>query len=183
VVSELAVHQAVAQARGLRAAAPSTADAASVRAALAEVADPEIPVVSVLDLGMVEDVEVGPAGIRVELLPTFVGCPALELIRVAVETRLGAFGQPVDVRFSFRVPWSSDRITSQGREKLRAAGLAPPGSSGTDQPMLVQLAAPVTCPNCGSRRTVLENAFGPTQCRAIHHCTDCRQPFEHFKPI
>jgi len=182
-VSELAVHQAVVLARRGHAADSPIVDAAAIRAALADVADPEIPVVSVLDLGMVEDIEVGPAGIRVELLPTFVGCPALELIRTAVETRLGAFGRPVDVRFAFRVAWSSDRITAQGRAKLRAAGLAPPGPARPDQSLLVQLGAPVTCPNCGSRRTVLENAFGSTQCRAIHHCTDCRQPFERFKPI
>jgi ring-1,2-phenylacetyl-CoA epoxidase subunit PaaD len=183
VVTELAVHTAVARARGRDVGVPATIDVATVLAALAEVADPEIPVVSVVDLGMVEDVEVGPGGVRVELLPTFVGCPALELIRGAVETRLRAFGRPVDVRFAFRVPWSSDRITADGRNKLRAAGLAPPDPTGSDGPMLVQLASPVRCPHCNSPRTVLENAFGSTQCRAIHYCTACRQPFERFKPI
>jgi ring-1,2-phenylacetyl-CoA epoxidase subunit PaaD len=184
VVSELAVHQAVASARARATSAPAPElDAATVRAALADVADPEIPVVSVLDLGMVETIEVGPDAIRVELLPTFVGCPALEVIRIAVETRLGAFGRPVDVRFGFRVPWSSDRITPQGRARLSAAGFAPPTPTQPGLPVLVQLGLPVPCPNCGSKRTVLENAFGPTQCRAIHHCTDCRQPFERFKPI
>lgn len=185
-MSELAVHVGWARARARAHAAPDSTralDAATVRAALADVADPEIPVVSVLDLGMVETIEVRPDGIRVELLPTFVGCPALDVIRTAVETRLGAFGRPVDVQFSFRVPWSSDRITPDGRAKLRAAGFAPPTPVHPGQPVLVQLGQPVQCPNCGSHRTVLENAFGPTQCRAIHHCTDCRQPFERFKPI
>jgi ring-1,2-phenylacetyl-CoA epoxidase subunit PaaD len=182
VVSELAVHVAVTRVRA--SSVPIRAlDAATVRAALADVADPEIPVVSVLDLGMVEAIEVRPDGIRVELLPTFVGCPALELIRDAVETRLATFGRPVVVEFGFRVPWTSERITPEGRDKLRAAGFAPPTPSQPGQPVLVQLGAPVPCPNCGSHRTVLENAFGPTQCRAIHHCTDCRQPFERFKPI
>jgi ring-1,2-phenylacetyl-CoA epoxidase subunit PaaD len=182
VVSELAVHEAVASARS-GSPVPPQLDAATIRAALADVADPEIPVVSVLDLGMVEAIEVRPDGIRVELLPTFVGCPALDLIRTAVERRLGAFGRPVEVRFAYRAPWSSDRITPEGRAKLQASGFAPPTPSQPDQPILVQLALPVPCPHCGSHRTVLENAFGPTQCRAIHHCTACRQPFERFKPV
>ena len=181
-MSELAVQAAVARARA-SSVTSYVLDAATVRAALADVADPEIPVVSVLDLGMVETIEVRPDGIRVELLPTFVGCPALDLIRNAVEMRLGAFGRPVEVEFGFRVPWTSERITPEGRVKLRVAGIAPPTSAQSSQPVLVQLGQPVACPNCGSTRTVLENAFGPTQCRAIHHCTACRQPFERFKPI
>jgi ring-1,2-phenylacetyl-CoA epoxidase subunit PaaD len=163
--------------------ATTVVDEAAVRAALAEVADPEIPVVSVVDLGMVEGVKVDPGAIRVELLPTFVGCPAIELIRSAVEERLSTFGRRVDVNVSFRVPWTSDRITDAGRERLRRSGFAPPSTTGATLPVLVQLGTPVPCPHCGSRRTVLENAFGPTQCRAIHHCTACRQPFEAFKPV
>ena len=170
---------------GLASEAPHQAlvDAASVRAALAEVADPEIPVVSIVDLGMVETVTVGRDGIAVELLPTFVGCPAIELIRAAVQDRLAAFGRPVQVDVTYRVPWTSDRITDAGRERLRQSGFAPPQADGAALPVLVQLGTPVPCPHCGSRRTVLENAFGPTQCRAIHHCTACRQPFEAFKPV
>jgi ring-1,2-phenylacetyl-CoA epoxidase subunit PaaD len=163
--------------------ATTVVDEAAVRAALAEVADPEIPVVSVVDLGMVEGVEVAPAAIRVELLPTFVGCPAIELIRAAVEERLSTFGRPVQVEMTYRVPWTSDRITDAGRERLRRSGFAPPQAGDAALPVLVQLGTPVPCPHCGSRRTVLENAFGPTQCRAIHHCTACRQPFEAFKPV
>lgn len=193
------VHGAVARARAGGAADPrldvgppdrrrdgATAprvDTAAVRSALAEVPDPEIPVVSVVDLGMVEEVMVDRDGIRVTLLPTFVGCPALDVIRAAVESRLRAFDRPVDVRFDFRVPWTSDRITSDGRAKLHASGFAPPAPSRPDASLLVQLGTPVPCPNCGSRRTVLENAFGPTQCRAIYYCTGCRQPFESFKPV
>jgi ring-1,2-phenylacetyl-CoA epoxidase subunit PaaD len=177
-VSEGAALTAVARIR-----AGDGPDVATVRVALAEVPDPEIPVVSIVDLGMVEDVEAGADAIRVELLPTFVGCPALDAIREAVERRLRVFGRPVEVRFGYRVPWTSDRITAEGHSRLRAAGLAPPGPKQPDAPLLVQLAAPVPCPHCGSRRTVLENAFGPTQCRAIYHCTACRQPFEAFKAV
>jgi ring-1,2-phenylacetyl-CoA epoxidase subunit PaaD len=136
-----------------------------------------------MDLGMVEEVEVDRDGIRVTLLPTFVGCPALDVIRAAVERRLRAFDRPVDVRFDFRVPWTSDRITPDGRDKLHASGFAPPAPSQPGAALLVQLGTPVPCPNCGSRRTVLENAFGPTQCRALYYCTGCRQPFESFKPV
>ena len=177
------VHPAISEARRSIAAAQPVLDVAAVRAALAEVPDPEIPVVSIIDLGMVGEIHVGPDEIRVALLPTFVGCPALELIRSAVEQRLRVFDRPVDVRFEFRVPWTSDRITPEGRDRLRASGFAPPAPAQPEVPLLVQLSTPVPCPDCGSRRTVLENAFGPTQCRAIHHCTACRQPFEGFKAV
>jgi ring-1,2-phenylacetyl-CoA epoxidase subunit PaaD len=183
VVSEGAVHRAVTTVRTSTATAPRELDPATVRAALADVPDPEIPVVSIVELGMVEDVRVDSDGIHVSLLPTFVGCPALDLIRSNVERRLRAFDRPVDVAFEYRVPWSSDRISPDGRTKLLASGFAPPAPVRPDEPLLVQLDRPVPCPNCGSRMTVLQNAFGPTQCRAIYHCTACRQPFESFKPI
>ena len=177
----------------LRASRPL--DRNAVLAALADVPDPEIPAVSIVELGMVGDVEVGARGIRVELLPTFVGCPALEIIRDSVQQRLGELGTPVQVDVSFATPWTSDRISREGREKLRASGFAPPPHlrEGRALPVLdspglagrqdhMDLAA-VECPYCGSTRTTLENVFGPTQCRSIRHCPDCRQPFEAFKPI
>jgi ring-1,2-phenylacetyl-CoA epoxidase subunit PaaD len=158
-------------------------DPRAVLEALDGVADPEIPNVSVVELGMVERVEVRPDEIVVELLPTFVGCPAIEMIRSSVEERLSPFDRPVRVELSFATPWTSDRISPTGREKLRASGFAPPPHvrAGRELPMLG--AAPVECPYCGSSRTTLENVFGPTQCRSIRHCADCRQPFEAFKPI
>jgi ring-1,2-phenylacetyl-CoA epoxidase subunit PaaD len=162
-----------------------------VRAALESVPDPEIPGVSIVELGMIGDIEVAADGIRVELLPTFVGCPALEVIRESIETRLASFGLAVAVDVSFSTPWSSDRISPEGRAKLRQSGFAPPlpVRTGRALPMLDLAKADaspepnVTCPYCGSVRTTLENAFGPTQCRSIRHCDDCRQPFEAFKPI
>jgi ring-1,2-phenylacetyl-CoA epoxidase subunit PaaD len=145
----------------------------AIRAALAEVPDPEIPVVSVIDLGMIEAVDVTEGAIRVELLPTFVGCPAVDLIRDAVAARLESFGRPVQVDVSFRVPWTSDRITRAGRDKLRRSGFAPPTA----------VAADVRCPYCGSDRLALDNMFGPTQCRSLYYCRACRQPFEQFKAV
>ena len=188
-MSEGLVHRSIAHARAgaspaVRPPAPSPMPTvAAVRVALAEVPDPEIPVVSIVDLGMVEDVTVGPTGIGVMLLPTFVGCPALDIIRTAVEARLASFEVSVAVRFDYRVPWTSERITPVGREKLRSSGFAPPNPALPGAELLVHLGTPVPCPNCGSRRTVLENAFGPTRCRAIYHCTACRQPFETFKTV
>jgi ring-1,2-phenylacetyl-CoA epoxidase subunit PaaD len=162
-----------------------------VRAALESVPDPEIPGVSIVELGMIGDVEVATDGIRVELLPTFVGCPALEVIRESIETRLAGFGLAVAVDVSFSTPWSSDRISPEGRAKLQRSGFAPPPPvrAGRALPMLELPGAaqsgeaPVACPFCSSVRTTLDNAFGPTQCRSIRHCEDCRQPFEAFKPI
>lgn len=144
-------------------------DRAAILGALAGVADPEIPNVSIVDLGMVEDVEVTESAIRVGLLPTFVGCPALDAIAAAVRDRLVGFDRPVEVEFGFTVPWTSDRITAAGRDALRASGFAPPDEAA--------------CPYCGSADIVLENLFGPTQCRSLRYCRACRQPFESFKSI
>lgn len=168
---------------GARAIEPPAVDPRAVLAALDEVPDPEIPAVSIVELGMIGGIDVGPDGIEVELLPTFVGCPALEVIRDSVSSRLAELGRPVRVKVSFATPWSSDRISPAGREKLRGSGFAPPPPvrPGRELPMLES--APVPCPYCGSTRTTLENVFGPTQCRSIRHCAECRQPFESFKAI
>jgi ring-1,2-phenylacetyl-CoA epoxidase subunit PaaD len=157
----------------------------AVLAALDEVPDPEIPAVSIVELGMIGAIDVGEDQVVIELLPTFVGCPALEIIRETVVARVQELGRPVRVDVSFVTPWSSDRISEAGREKLRASGFAPPAPvrPGRELPMLDAATSPVACPYCGSLRTTLENVFGPTQCRSIRHCAECRQPFESFKPI
>ena len=163
--------------------APRRVDPRAVMAALEDVADPEIPTVSIVELGMIGGIDVEPDRIRVELLPTFVGCPALEIICAAVSERLQPFGGGVDVETSFAPPWTSDRISPAGREKLRASGFAPPPHIGSARALPMLGDAPVECPYCGSTRTTLENVFGPTQCRSIRHCAACRQPFEAFKPV
>ncbi len=160
----------------------------AVWALLRTVPDPEIPTVSVVDLGIVRSVAVTPERIRVELLPTFVGCPAIEAMREAVAEKLVTLAPEVEVVVSYAEPWTSERITLAGREKLRRSGFAPPaGGAPTDElgsrgPLLI--VAPVArCPYCDSPRTLLENGFGPTQCRSIYFCTACRQPFEQFKSV
>jgi ring-1,2-phenylacetyl-CoA epoxidase subunit PaaD len=149
--------------------ATAVVDESVVRDALGGVVDPEIPTVSIVDLGIVEHVEVADDTIRVELLPTFVGCPALDVIRSTVEDRLSVFDRWVDVRFTFSTPWTTDRLTDLGRAGLRRAGIAPPDEGRT------------LCPFCGSARVAMDNLFGPTQCRSLFYCRECRQPFEAFK--
>lgn len=169
-----------------RASSATPIDEAAVRAALTEVMDPELPMLSVVDLGIVHRVGIAPNGgpITVEILPTFVGCPALELIKASITDRLGAFGRAVVVTATFEVPWSSERISPAGRDALLAAGIASPGPSAAgNAPTLIGLEPRVPCPHCGSRRTTVENLFGPTQCRTIRYCADCRQPFESIKQV
>ena len=154
------------------AAAPVTPQA--VRSLLRAVCDPEIPTVSIVDLGLVHDIRVdGHAGpIAIELLPTFVACPALEVIRSTVAEAASVLGRPVEVTFTFAVPWTTERLTPAGRDGLRRAGIAPP-----DEPSAVR------CPFCDSGSVAMDSAFGPALCRSLFYCRDCRQPFEAFKPI
>jgi ring-1,2-phenylacetyl-CoA epoxidase subunit PaaD len=154
--------------------------------ALGEVPDPEIPAVSVVELGMVRRVEVGDGSVRVELLPTFVGCPALDVIRRTVAERLERLAPVVEVEATFAEPWTSDRITREGRRKLRESGFAPPRPpASAEQPLFATIGRrpAAACPYCGSPDTTMENAFGPTLCRAIFYCNACRQPFEQFKTV
>jgi ring-1,2-phenylacetyl-CoA epoxidase subunit PaaD len=162
-------------------------DVEAVWAALAEVPDPEIPVVSIVDLGMVGRVELDAERLRVELLPTFVGCPAVDLIRAAVAERLAGMAPRVQVELSFAEPWTSDRITAEGRRRLRDSGFAPPepAPAAGERPLFATITMRPTaaCPYCGSRDTTLDNPFGPTPCRSAFWCNHCRQPFEQFKAI
>ncbi len=155
----------------------------AIRAALADIPDPELPVVSIEELGILGAVTADDRSVRVELHPTFVACPATDLIRAVVEERLAAVipGRRTEVAFVFDPPWTSDRISAAGRAKLAAVGIAPPLASGSGGP--IALDAVVPCPFCGSSRTRLDNLFGPTLCRTIRWCPDCRQPFEAIKTV
>ena len=158
--------------------------AEQVWAALEEIPDPEIPVVSLVDLGVIRDVAVEGDRVHVELTPTFLGCPALEAMKRALEETVAGLGAEVAVSVIQDDSWSTDRITAAGREKLRAAGFAPPPPRAAGATTLVQLQSKAfRCPYCGSTETRLENIFGPTPCRSIRWCETCRQPFEQFKTI
>ena len=152
--------------------------------ALDRIPDPEIPVISLVDLGVVTTVEVEEHRVRVDLTPTFLGCPALEAMTAAIHDELSALGAEVEVRVRTDQEWTTDRISPEGREKLRAAGFAPPTPRSAGAPTLVQLErGSFRCPWCGSTDTKLENVFGPTPCRSLRYCNACRQPFEQFKTI
>lgn len=154
-------------------AATSPLDEAAVRATLAAIPDPELPVLSIVDLGIIHRVDVRTDAIEVAILPTFVGCPALDVIRDTISDRVeAAFGRPTTVRTTFEVPWTSDRISAAGRASLRRAGIAPPAEPGA-----------VSCPHCESANVVVDSAFGPTQCRSLFYCRACRQPFEALKSV
>ena len=141
--------------------------------------DPELPHVTIGDLGMVREVDVHGASVNVTLTPTYTGCPATEQIRDDVTDALRNAGFEPEVRFAMSPAWTTDWITEEGRRKLGAAGIAPPAPAGGP----VAIDAPVPCPRCSSRRTRRHSDFGATACKAPYTCEACREPFEAFKPF
>lgn len=166
-----------------RAAFPLTRDHAL--ALLGEVMDPEVPVLSVVELGIVRAVEVEDDRVIVTLTPTYSGCPAMRAIEQDIEQALLAHGAArVEVRISYSPAWTTDWIPAGAREKLRAYGIAPPGPADHDALVTIgHRRAAVRCPYCGAMSTELRSEFGSTACKAIHVCRSCRQPFEEFKPV
>jgi ring-1,2-phenylacetyl-CoA epoxidase subunit PaaD len=156
---------------------------AQVWDAFAEIPDPEIPIISLVDLGVVKDVHVDGNDVRVEFTPTFLGCPALEVMRDAMADKVRGLGGDPQIDVVLDDSWSTDKITAAGREKLRESGFAPPAPRAVAAPTLVQLQRGFRCPYCKSTDTTLENLFGPTPCRSVRYCNACRQPFEQFKTI
>ena len=166
-----------------RPASPFTAD--ELLAVLDEVMDPEVPVLSVVELGIVRDVNVHDAGVTVTVTPTYSGCPAMAVIERDIVNALRAHGVTnVEVVTSFTPAWTTDWMPAKAREKLRAYGIAPPGPTDHDAPVTIGRRRPtVRCPYCGAANTRLRSEFGSTACKAIHVCDSCRQPFEEFKAI
>jgi ring-1,2-phenylacetyl-CoA epoxidase subunit PaaD len=158
--------------------------AAEVWEALDEIPDPEIPVISIVDLGVVKDVTVDGSRVHVELTPTFMGCPALDAMRRSMEERIEKLGGEPEIEVVLDDSWSTARISTDGREKLAAAGFAAPLPRASGPTTLLQLERGMyRCPWCSSADTRLENIFGPTPCRSLRYCNACRQPFEQFKTI
>ena len=159
---------------------------AAAWAALAAVPDPEIPVLSVCDLGIVREVRSDASGTCVTLTPTYSGCPATEVIAASVQEALERAGLgPVELKHRLAPAWTTDWISEDGRRRLLEYGIAPPGAACE-----AAAAAPIrlrprnlACPRCGSLQTERLAAFGSTACKALHRCLDCREPFEHFKPL
>lgn len=149
---------------------------------LETIKDPEIPVVSIVEMGIVRNIAVADGSVVVIMTPTFSGCPALDAMRSEVSTRLYQAGfQHVDIQITHDPPWTSDWITPEARQKLKSLGLAPPPVHHGSFALL--LMETVNCPYCGSENTSVKNTFGSTLCRAIYYCNECQQPFEQFKPL
>ena len=151
------------------------------------VLDPEVPALSLTDLGIVRDVRDADPGLEVVLTPTYSGCPATEVIERSVIDALVAAGLgPVRVTMQRAPAWTTDWMSADGRRKLRDYGIAPPGpvDAAAGAPIrIVRREAAVECPRCGSAHTERLSAFGSTACKALYRCVACREPFEHFKPI
>jgi ring-1,2-phenylacetyl-CoA epoxidase subunit PaaD len=152
--------------------------------AIERVTDPEIPTISVVDMGIITDVQVlNDNSVRVVMTPTFVGCPAIDVMKHDVEQAVRGLGvEHVVVDVNFDVPWSTNRLTEKGRAALLKHGLAPPEPFDT-LALELEVLNNVTCPYCGSHNTTLKSPFGPTLCRSLHYCNACRQAFEGFKPV
>ncbi|MBN9794209.1 phenylacetate-CoA oxygenase subunit PaaJ [Pseudonocardia sp. TMWB2A] len=155
---------------------------------VAQVVDPEMPMLTLDDLGVIRSVSEQDDRVTVTITPTYSGCPAIEEMRADIRGALTAAGYArVEVRTVFSPAWSTDWISEAGRRKLAEAGVAPPGSAPrTGGPIPLTLDAPSTvvpCPQCGSRATEELSRFGPTACTALRRCTTCREPFEHMKEI
>lgn len=166
---------------------------ASIRAALDSVVDPELPALTIADLGILRDVAIVDGHVEVTITPTYVACPALATITEDIRAALSALGHPdALVRTRLSPPWTTDWITAAGRAKLRASGIAPPprsllpilGGNPTHRSGLPPRSDEdvVTCPQCGSGRTSEVSRFGATACQALWRCEECREPFTHVKP-
>ncbi|MCS7059492.1 MAG: phenylacetate-CoA oxygenase subunit PaaJ [Meiothermus sp.] len=152
--------------------------------ALARIPDPEIPVVSVVEMGIVRDVQVEGPKATITMTPTFSGCPALHLIREQLEKTARSLGfADVEVKTVLSPPWSTDWITPEAKERLRQYGIAPPKPAHEGSGLIQIETNPTPCPRCGSLDTRLTNAFGPTLCKALYVCHSCKEPFESFKSV
>lgn len=152
---------------------------------LEDVKDPEVPVLSVVELGIVRDVKVAEHGVTVVITPTYSGCPAMHVIEEDIIAGLAARGvTPVRIETVFAPAWTSDWISAEAKAKLVAYGIAAPGPAADDGELVtLTRRATVACPYCGSTRTTLRSEFGSTACKSINFCNECRQPFEQFKAI
>ncbi|QSE97195.1 1,2-phenylacetyl-CoA epoxidase subunit PaaD [Fulvivirga lutea] len=149
---------------------------------LDEVKDPEIPVLSLVDLGVITRVDIGQNSVKVNMTPTFVGCPAIDYMKQDVVDVLTKHGvEKVEVNVNFDTQWNSNMISEKGRKALKDFGLSPPPKHNLI--VDIDILEHAECPNCGSTDSVMKTPFGPTACRSIHHCNSCQETFEQFKPL
>lgn len=144
--------------------------------------DPEIPVISITDLGIVREIEKEDDLIRIKITPTYSGCPAMYAIEQDIKKVLKENGyDQIDIKMVYQPVWTTDWINDAAKERLRAYGIAPPEKSTSDKSVLVGESAKIVCPRCGSRATTLISQFGSTACKALYKCEDCLEPFDYFK--
>lgn len=149
------------------------------------VTDPELPMLTLHDLGVLRDVEVDDGGVIVWITPTYSGCPAMATMRDDLSHVLRQAGfADVDIRVQLSPPWSSDDLTARGKRRLAEAGISPPGTRGQTVTLTLQATRRnLACPRCGSQQTRVITEFGATPCKALYRCDDCQESFEHFKEI
>ena len=164
--------------------AAAAAEEARIVDLLREVKDPEVPVLDVVELGIVRGAEVEQGRVTVQVTPTYSGCPAMQVIEDAIGAALATHGyHDVRVRRVYSPAWTTDWMSDEARRKLEAYGIAPPGPADPSPVPLGATVRHVACPFCGSDETELRSEFGATACKSLHFCNACRQPFEHFKAI
>jgi len=162
-------------------------DMAAVHAALDQLCDPEIPVVSLREMGILRDVHMTDAGVDVVITPTYSGCPAMEQIHDDILQSLQQLGVQGQVKTQLAPAWTTDWMSDSAKEKLRAYGIAPPNCQSTSTSQVVRFTRRlqddvVACPLCGSTNTTITSAFGSTACKALCKCLNCQEPFDYFKP-
>lgn len=148
---------------------------------LESVKDPEIPVISIIDLGILRDVEMKDDGLVVSITPTYTGCPAMDTIEREIKNKLRKQGYSVVVEKIISPPWTTDWITEKGRKNLEEYGIAPPAEATTDKSFLTGKHVDIRCPQCKSTNTEMVSHFGSTACKALYRCKDCKEPFDYFK--
>ena len=162
-------------------------DMVAVHAALDQLCDPEIPVVSLREMGILRDVHVSDTGVEVVITPTYSGCPAMEQIHDDILQSLQQLGVQGQVKTQLAPAWTTDWMSDSAKEKLRAYGIAPPNCQSTNTPQTVRFTRRlhddvIACPRCGSTNTTITSAFGSTACKALCKCLSCQEPFDYFKP-
>tara|TARA_R110002050_G_scaffold290260_2_gene443823 strand:- start:7444 stop:7947 length:504 start_codon:yes stop_codon:yes gene_type:complete len=151
---------------------------------LNEIPDPEIPVISIVDLGVVREVNVESLTVKVKITPTYTGCPATNIFEQDIRNELSKLGfQKIDITYQYDPAWTTDWLNDASREKLRKFGIAPPEGSSTDKRFLLGEKPVVKCPQCKSTHTQMTSQFGSTACKSLYKCLDCLEPFDYFKCI
>lgn len=156
----------------------------SILELLKNIPDPEIPVINIVEMGIVREVELIEDELNIKITPTYSGCPAMKAIEDEIVNELNAKGfEKVSVKKIYNPAWSTDWLTNEVKRKLKEYGIAPPEGKADDEFYHDLITKPIECPYCNSKNTKLTSEFGSTACKSLHYCNECRQPFEHFKCI